>query len=434
MAFVDNRNTMPQNNSEFMHRYRMNNDPLYKNTYNLQQNDRPLEDTSLDMIPLGLSAMNGIGSTLKGLGNIASNAINVPINEARRQGLKDIGKVGLGMTAIGGATAHEIAPSLGSILMESAAPKISLKSLNDSYSALNQVRSLVPYGTGKIPETNLLKIFEASKHFGKNSDDIMKLSVRYNKADDDMLKMINNGSKNTDDFLYDVRDMYRDAPNNRISDFPPVERIRYELKNNPEFKNKYGHLGSAEEVEKVFKKVRDLDTGKHDIKDNMYELIEKSTDDTYKMKEKLRNTKEPVLSKDELESEIARQNKKLDAEMKINTDLKKRADDIINNENYIDIGDGLYLDKEMNDIFIKYNDIERNMKYDKAGNPDLSGLSDADIRLYYAGQTDQLPSIYDSAVDVGRMISEHDNFMKNLSNNKYKKRIDAMTEQLNKTK
>jgi hypothetical protein len=67
MEFRDNRNTEPQNNAIFMHDYSMENDPLYRNTYNLKQEDLPLQDASLDMLAVGrlLAPTKGFGILLQ---------------------------------------------------------------------------------------------------------------------------------------------------------------------------------------------------------------------------------------------------------------------------------------------------------------------------------------------------------------------------------
>jgi hypothetical protein len=362
----------------------MKNDPLYRNTYNLKQEDLPLEDTSLDMIPLGLSLANGIGRAAGGLGRIATDAINAPVNVARREGMRDIAKTGVGIGALAGGTANELIPGLGNIVMKKSAKKIpTLRGVNNRYKELSAFKQELPEilsKSGSISDNNLMKLLSMSKKLSKENIDKFKVNMaKFDNAEDELLKRFGYKFKDSSEFADDIS-KYKDYSLSRWTDNPSASfDIELLYKNNPEFRSKYGHLGGPEEIEKAFNDAERLINKKKNAEFFMNSNVDDSIKKLHKIKTNLRTSEKPVLSKDELTSEIQRQKgKALDYKKKLADDVKYYEDLI---ENGVEVKPGYFLTKGQAKTYELEKSIRKKLRENNYENPEKY-LTKREYELY----------------------------------------------------
>lgn len=137
MQYNDTTTTTPSNSAVAIHNYRMEVDPNYAARFRFEQEtaNQGLQDTSLDILPIGLGLANGIKATGRGLGELTTTAINAPMQEGRRDALK----AGGAAAAVGVATSTTVPSMVLSLATKGALPKaskgVNLQALADTAKA-----------------------------------------------------------------------------------------------------------------------------------------------------------------------------------------------------------------------------------------------------------------------------------------------------------
>jgi len=351
---VDNMSTTPNNYDKLLHSWKYENDPEYKQMVDTQGYikglDKPLEDLLIDPI---MFAPNVLGAGAKWLVALSAYHVNPYKNIAdstiqdvgRREALKDLGTGAAGLAASTSGLDVIGKGLLGTgkkaIVGETknVAP-ISLEKLAAENDAINALRKVAPNGFDVIPSKVFQMVEKAPKEI---KSEFASAAKTYNNAAKEMDSIINAGRQTKlplDDYIFDVRDVFRQAPNS----LPPKETLA-KLLEDPEFATKYTHLGDIDDIYKAFEKVKKLERLKYDTKDTMYKTINSKSRALKTQRDKAMLSHEPVLHHKELTKELEMHSKKLADELnQLDYTILKHKEDIANGTH---IGDGVYLPKNM---------------------------------------------------------------------------------------
>jgi hypothetical protein len=253
--------------------------------------------------------------------------------------------------------------------------------------------------------------------------------AKFDNAENELLKKFGYKFKDSSEFTDDVL-KHRKHKATRYTDNPSENfDIESLYKNNPEFRAKYGHLGGPDEIEKAFNEAERFINKKTISKNRMLDGVDNSIKKLHKIKTNLRISEKPVLSKNELISEIQRQKgKALKYKKKLADDFERNVkyyEDLI--ENGVEVKPGYFLTKRQAKIHELEKSMQKKLKENNYENPEKY-LTKREYERYNETLGEDMLS---SAIKARSELKQAKRtFEAENKSNRYQYRIDAMTKQL----
>jgi len=179
---------------EMLHNYRYRTDPEYRKSVDqlnwLQAQDKPLEDTSFDMVPF---AASGLSKVLKGADagidmlrtGEGLSAVKAPVDVGRRKAMQTIGAT-TGAAAVASMPAYQVVKKIAEQGMRKGSKKgIDLVKLGEDAEHLKNIRGAY-YRGDKLPDAQLAAINEKADASASKLNELLdgdSLGSIHNTAD-----------------------------------------------------------------------------------------------------------------------------------------------------------------------------------------------------------------------------------------------------------